>query len=361
MKAVVLVGGEGTRLRPLTYATPKPLLPIANEPFLERQLRWLAGHGVDEVVLSMGYLPDAFARHFPDGGFGGVTLRYAVEPQPLGTAGGVRFAAADFDDTFVVCNGDVLTTLDLGGLLRFHEASGAQATIALTEVDDPSGFGVVPTRVDGEVVAFVEKPPPGLAPTSWINAGVYILDPSVLARVPPGLAVSIERETFPRMLTDTGRLYAMRSSAYWRDIGTPQQYLDAQLDVIRGEIGCPPAEAAVERAPGVWTQGPVDIDADARIEAPVLLGEGTVVEAGARVAGSVLGAACRVGSGARVLRSVLHPGARLATDAEAIDAIVGAGAVVDVGAIASDHTVIGPHALVPPGARASGARIRQEV
>jgi NDP-sugar pyrophosphorylase family protein len=163
------------------------------------------------------------------------------------------------------------------------------------------------------------------------------------------------------MLTDTGRLYAMRSSAYWRDIGTPQQYLDAQLDVIRGEIGCPPAEAAVERAPGVWTQGPVDIDADARIEAPVLLGEGTVVEAGARVAGSVLGAACRVGSGARVLRSVLHPGARLATDAEAIDAIVGAGAVVDVGAIASDHTVIGPHALVPPGARASGARIRQEV
>ncbi len=159
MRAVVLVGGEGTRLRPLTYTTPKSLLPIANLPFLERQLAWLESHGIDDVVLSLGYLPDAFVRHFPDGRHGTIRLSYAVEEKPLGTAGGIRYAAGAIDERFVVCNGDILTDLDLGAMIRFHEASGADATIALTQVDDPSAFGVVPTRDDGEVVGFIEKPP----------------------------------------------------------------------------------------------------------------------------------------------------------------------------------------------------------
>ena len=211
MKAVVLVGGEGTRLRPLTYTTPKPLLPIANQAFLERQLAWLARHGIDEVVLSLGYLPDAFVEHFPDGRFGDLVLHYAVEDEPLGTAGGIRYAAeqAGIDERFVVCNGDVLTGLDLSSLVRFHDEHGADATIHLSQVGDPSAFGVVPTYPDGEVKAFVEKPPRGTAPTNWINAGTYVLEPSVLAAVPPGLTVSIERETFPRMLDRRGRLYAL--------------------------------------------------------------------------------------------------------------------------------------------------------
>jgi mannose-1-phosphate guanylyltransferase len=156
MKAVVLVGGEGTRLRPLTYTTPKSLLPIANQPFLERQLAWLESHGVDEVVLSLGYLPDAFKLHFADDRYGGIRLTYVVEGKPLGTAGGIRFAAEGIDDRFVVCNGDVLTDFDLAAMIRFHETSGARATIALTQVEDPSAFGVVPTRPDGEVVGFIE-------------------------------------------------------------------------------------------------------------------------------------------------------------------------------------------------------------
>jgi NDP-sugar pyrophosphorylase family protein len=359
VKAIVLVGGEGTRLRPLTYRTPKPLLPIANQAFLERQLAWLARHGVDEVVLSLGYLPDAFEAHFPDGRFGDLVLRYAVEDHPLGTAGAIRYAAHGLDERLVVCNGDVLTTLDLDALVAFHDARGAEATICLTKVADPSAFGVVPTRADGEVVAFVEKPPKGKAPTNWINAGTYVLEPSVLQRIPERLTVSIERETFPRMLVDPSRLYAMASDAYWIDIGTPDKYLQAHADVLRGVLGGSPAPGARETSPGVWVQGDAQVDAEARVEAPVLLGDGVRVEAGARVAGSAVGAGSVVEAGARLLRAVVHEGAVLEADAEAIDSVIGARARLGAGAIASDHTIVGADAVLAAGARASGARIRR--
>jgi mannose-1-phosphate guanylyltransferase len=359
VKAIVLVGGEGTRLRPLTYATPKPLLPIANQPFLERQLTWLANHGVDEVVLSLGYLPDAFEAHFPDGRFGDLVVRYAVEDHPLGTAGAIRFAAQGLDERLVVCNGDVLTTLDLDQLVAFHDARGAEATICLTRVADPSAFGVVPTRPDGEVVAFVEKPPKGRAPTNWINAGTYVLEPSVLQRIPVRLRVSIERETFPRMLEEPSRLYAMSSDAYWIDIGTPEKYLQAHADVLAGVLGGVPAPHARETAPGIWVQGEARVDTEARLEAPVLLGPGARVAAGARVAGSVVGADARVAEGARVLRAVVHEGVVLEPEAEVIDSVVGPGGVLGTGAIASDHTVMGAGAMLDAGARASGARVRR--
>jgi NDP-sugar pyrophosphorylase family protein len=359
VKAVVLVGGEGTRLRPLTYATPKPLLPIANQPFLERQLSWLAAAGIDEVVLSLGYLPDAFEAHFPDGCFANLRLRYAVEDHPLGTAGAIRFAAQGIDERIVVCNGDVLTTLDLASLVAFHDARGAEATIHLTEVADPSAFGVVPTRDDGEVVAFVEKPPRELAPTHWINAGTYVLEPTVLARIPERLTVSIERETFPRMLEEPRRLYAMTSDAYWIDIGTPEKYLQAHTDVLGGALGPAPVPDGREQAPGIWYQGTATVDPDARVEAPAIVGHGVVIGAGARVVGSVLGPDSIVGPGARVMRSVVHAGGRLAADAETLDSVVGPGAFLGVGAIASDHTIMGAGAELAAGARASGARIRR--
>src|SRR5262249_10603678 len=190
VKAVVLVGGEGTPLRPLALATPKPLLPIANQPHLERQIAWLASHGVDEVVLSMGYLPDAFHTHFAHDGagqdvFGDVVLRYAVEDEPLGTAGAIRFAAENIEDRIIVCNGDVLTSRDLDAMVQFQDRQGAEVTISLTQVDAPSAFGVVPTDDDGGVIAFVEKPAPGKAPSNWINAGTYVLEPAFLRRIPP--------------------------------------------------------------------------------------------------------------------------------------------------------------------------------
>jgi len=351
------VGGEGTRLRPLTFTTPKPLLPIANQAFLERQLTWLASYGVDEVVLSLGYLPDAFERQFPDGRYGGVRLRYVVESEPLGTAGAIRFAADGIDERFVVCNGDVLTGLDLGAMVEFHDVRGAEATIYLCRVDDPSAFGVVPTRDDGQVIAFVEKPPRGRAPSNWINAGTYVLEPQFVARIPPRLNVSVERETFPRMLGQPGRLFGYQSDAYWLDIGTPDKYLQAHADILAGRLGVPPAPGAAERAPGVWVQGRVDVHPEATLEAPVLLGADVTVGARGVVRGSVLGAGCSVDDGARVDGSVLHEGVRVGGGATVRHSVVGGDVVIEPGVALADRTVIGAGTAVAAGTRISGGRV----
>ena len=365
MKAVVLVGGEGTRLRPLTLTTPKPLLPIANQPHLERQLAWLAAHGVDEVVLSMGYLPNAFHEHFAHDGSGhdvfeGVVLRYAVEDEPLGTAGAIRFAAEGIDERIIVCNGDVLTSLDLDAMVRFHDEQGAEATISLTQVEDPSAFGVVPTQADGGVIAFVEKPPPGKAPSNWINAGTYVLEPSFLRRIPPRLNVSVERETFPRMLAQPGLLFGYQSDAYWLDIGTPEKYLQAHIDALAGRLTHPPAPGAREVAAGVWLQGDARIEPEARVEAPVLIGDGALIEAGARVRASVLGKAAVVEARADLDGAVLHAGARVSHGGSVHESVVGAYAVLKPDVSLSAETIVGAGATVPSGTRMSGGRVSAE-
>ena len=357
MKAVVLVGGEGTRLRPLTFTTPKSLLDIANQPFLERQLEWLESHGVDDVVLSLGYLPDAFTKHFPEGRCGGVRLSYAVEDKPLGTAGGIRFAAGDIHERFVVCNGDILTDLDLGAMMRFHETSGAQATIALTEVEDPSAFGVVPTRSDGEVVGFIEKPPPGLAPTNWINAGIYVLEPTLLKRIPPRVNVSIEREVFPRMVETRRSLYAFSGEGYWLDIGTPEKYLQAHADALAGCLGSQPAPGAVERAAGVWIQGDVVIEPDAVLHAPVLIGAGARIERGATVEASVIGRGASIGAAARVERSVVHAGAQVCDRSVVTDSVLGADSILEPEVELTNLTMVGAATSIVAGTRISGGRV----
>jgi NDP-sugar pyrophosphorylase family protein len=362
MKAVVLVGGEGTRLRPLTLTTPKPLLPIANQSFLERQLAWLARYGVDEVVLSMGYLPDAFHSQFThdragEDVFGDVKVRYAVEDEPLGTAGAIRFAAEGMTERFIVCNGDVLTDLDLGAMVRFHDERDAQATISLTQVEDPSAFGVVPTRADGQVIAFVEKPAPGKAPSNWINAGTYVLEPAFLDRIPPRLNVSIERETFPRMLAEPRGLYGYAADGYWLDIGTPEKYLQAHADVLGGCVGSPPAPGAREQAPGVWVQGQVHIGAGARVEAPVLLGDDSRVDAGASVSASVIGPGVVIEAGAQVDRSVLHARVRVAHDAEVLDSVVGQDAQLEPDVSLREQTIVGAGVTVPAATRITAGRV----
>ncbi len=326
MIAVVLVGGEGTRLRPLTFTTPKQLLPIAGVPMIERVIANLALHGIDEVVLSMGYRPDAFVEAYPDERCAGLPVRYAIEPELMDTAGAVRFAAtwAGIDERFVVVNGDVLTTLDLGALLSLHADRGAEATISLTPVEDPSRFGVVPTDDDGRVLAFIEKPPRGEAPTNLINAGTYVLEPSVLERIPGGRRVSIERETFPA-LVEAGRLFAFASDAYWIDTGTPETYLQANLDLI----------------------------------GPGGLVEGAVIDAGAVVEHSVVGPGARVAEGACVRDSVLLPGAVVGPHSRIERSVVGAGASVGAGATVDDLSVLGDGAVVPERAVLSGARVPQ--
>ena len=339
MRAVVLVGGEGTRLRPLTLATPKQMLPVVGRPMIERVLEHLSGHGVDEAVLSLGYQPDAFISAYPDGKCAGVKLIYAVEDAPLDTAGAVRFAAlhAGVTETFVVVNGDVLTGLDVSGLLRFHQERQAEATIALTPVDDPSAFGVVPTDDHGRVLAFIEKPARDEAPTNLINAGTYVLEPSVLSRIPPGRRVSIERETFPTLARD-GVLYAQASDAEWIDAGTPATFLAANLHY------------AAEARPPTWTAGGATVTAS-------VLGDGVVVGRGAMVTASVLGDEVTVGESAVVERSVLFTGASVGPGAQVRSSIVGRGARIEAGAAVTDLSVVGDAAVVPPGSHLSGARL----
>ncbi len=314
MKAVVLVGGEGTRLRPLTLTTPKQMLPVGGRPMIERVLQWLAGHGVDEAVLSLGYRPDAFLKAYPDGESCGVRLRYAVEESPLDTAGAIRFAALEdgVDSTFVVVNGDVLTDLDVTALLAFHRARRAEATIALTPVEDPSAFGVVPTDEDGRVLAFIEKPPAGQAPTNLINAGTYVLEPSVLERIPGGRRVSIERETVPALVAE-GRLYALGSASRWLDAGTPSTFLAANL--AYAQMG-PGGDHVTQSVVG----DDVTIRPGAVVERSVLM-DGSVIGARAVVRDSIVGARAKVGDGARIQNlSVLGDGYVVEAGAELSEA-----------------------------------------
>jgi len=356
MKAVVLVGGEGTRLQPLTFTTPKQMLPVAEVTMIERVLAHLADHGVTEAVLSLGHQPDPFLTAFPEDRAAGVALRYAIDPEPLDTAGAIRFAAtsAGVDEAFVVVNGDVLTDLDLTALLSFHRRRGAEATIALTRVADPSAFGVVATDDDGRVLEFVEKPPRESAPTDLINAGSYVLETTVLERIPEGRS-SIERQIFPAMVP-SGRVYALASPSYWLDAGTPATYLQAQMDYLDGRRGVPPTPKAQEHAEGVWVLGEPLLDGE--VVAPALIGDAAFVEHGAVVERSVVGAGARVEGGARVRNSVLLPGAAVRPRAVVDGSILGERSLVGEGADVSGLTVIGGGAVVEPGTRLAGRSVR---
>jgi mannose-1-phosphate guanylyltransferase len=330
VRAVVLVGGFGTRLRPLTHRRPKQMLPIVNRPMIEHVVGHLTDYGVDDVVLSLGYRPDAFSAAYPDGCCAGATLHYAIEPEPLDTAGAIRFAALDagIDQRFLVLNGDVLTDLDIGAFVAFHEARGAEATVALHRVDDPSRYGVVPTDAEGRVIEFVEKPPRGEAPTDLINAGTYVFERAVVDRIPGGRRVSVERETFPALVADRS-LYALDDACYWIDTGTPCEYIQAQVDLVDGVRGVP--------VDGVHPSA--DVSADASIKRAVV-GAGAVVAAGARVEAAVLLA-----------------GARVETDAVVDGSVIGECAIVGAGAHVTGGSVVGDDQVVDRGERLDGARV----
>ncbi len=355
MKAVVLVGGEGTRLRPLTLSTPKQMLPIVGVPMIERVLAHLASHGVEEAVLSLGYLPDAFKVAYPEGHAAGVRLTYAVEPQPLDTAGAVRFAAthAGVDETFVVVNGDVLTDLDLGALVAFHRQSGAEGTIALHPVPDPSAFGVVPTDSDGRVTAFVEKPPRDDAPTNEINAGTYVFEPSVLERIPTSGRVSIERETFPAMVR-SGVLFARSDDGYWLDTGTPAAYLQANRDLVAGQRKAVPVPG-LDRGDGVFVDGESTIAGE--VVGPSVILAGCSVAAGARVERSVVGAGSVIEAGAVVVDSVLMDGSHVAANASVAGSVLGPHAIVGQRADVRPISVLGEGAVVASGTLVDGERV----
>jgi len=332
--AIVLVGGFGTRLRPLTYTVPKPMLPVGNEPIITRLVRRLEKAGVTTVTLALGFLPDPFKTAFPGDRLGSVELRYAVEPEPLDTAGGIRFAAdhTGVDGTFLALNGDNVTDLDVAELIAAHRRFGGAATLHLTSVDDVSAFGVVETGPDGRVLRFLEKPAPGVTDSRFINAGTYVMEPRVLDEITPGIPVNIERVTFPT-LAGRGELFGFGTDDYWTGTDRPDLLLQANLDRLAGRF-------------------------DADMQHPVSDGRG--VDPTARVADdadvvdTVIGAEVSVGAGSRLRRSVLLAGSSVGKDVVVEDSVV-MGSVPD-GAVLSG-AVIGADAAIEPGQQVINERI----
>jgi len=360
LQAVILVGGEGTRLRPLTYETPKPMVPLLGVPFLERTMVRLARAGVTRVILAAGYLPTAIEQHFGDGSRLGLALRYVVEAVPLGTAGALRNVAEHIDGPFFVLNGDVLTTLDLAAMIAFHKRHGGVGTLHAIRVDDPSAFGCVVRDASDRVLSFVEKPSRNEAPTDEINAGTYLLERSVLDEIPSGRNVSIERDTFPKLLAEGRALYSHVTNDYWLDVGRPEQYLHAHDDILDGKF--PLVSSDLEAEPGtLWRVAAPDCPANVR--APAFIGGDVAIDPTATVGPyAVIGNGCRIGAHAIVRRSVLWDGVDIGDDSRVERSIVASRARVGAGAIVRSGTVVGHEAVIAAGtiieenARVSGGR-----
>jgi mannose-1-phosphate guanylyltransferase len=322
MQAIVLVGGKGTRLRPLTANVPKPALTLVDRPFLAYMIEWLASHGVTEVVLACGFLPDVLQAALADEEErAGARIRYVAEPEPLGTAGAIRFAADALGDElgecFLALNGDVLTDLDLSALLRSHEGWGAAATIGLHPVEDSSAFGLVHSDGDGAVLEFLEKT--GERKPGEVNAGMYVLQRSVLDLIAPGENVSIERDVFPRLVGNG--LHGLLLDGYWVDIGTPERYRQASWDILEGRV-----ETRVEpTSASVLVDAGATVDGAAKIGPRAVIGPGCRVGAGAQILGSVVLGGCTVGENARVVDSVLSPGAEVPAGAVVEGAVTAEG------------------------------------
>lgn len=334
MQALILVGGEGTRLRPLTETVPKSVMPLAGRPFLSYMVDWLGRHGVDEVVLACGYRADVVREVLGEGT--SPRLRYVSEPEPRGTAGAIKFAAEQLDDRFLALNGDVLTDLDLSALVALHEQRGARATLGLYPVADASAYGLVKRRADDAVAEFLEKPErPG---PGEINAGTYVLERSVLDLIPAEGMVSIERDVFPRLIGEG--LYALPLNGYWMDIGTPDRYLEATWDILERRVETELGSRLDDD--GCLIAADALLDAGAEVVGPALVEAGSVIEPGARVGPRVvLGADCQIGAGATVESSVLLGGCRVGERASVRGTIASAGVEVAPGAALEAGSVIG--------------------
>jgi mannose-1-phosphate guanylyltransferase len=337
MHAIILVGGLGTRMRPLTYDTPKPLLPILGRPLLEWTLLHLARHGVTDATLALGYLPDPFLAAYPDNTFAGVTLHYAVEPEPLDTGGAIRFAAkySDISDTFVVLNGDMLSDLDITALVDFHRTAGATATIALQEVEDPSAFGIVTTDQSGKVTGFVEKPLREEAPSNLASTGIYVFSQDILDEIPSG-RVSLERVVFPTLVA-TKELYATVASHPASDAGTPEGFLRGHFDLLDSNRAVDLHQLAT-RVDGHWQEDRATVRGCA--DKNSYISNGALIEDGATVTHSMIGRNCIIGAGALVVDSVLLDNVVVAPRAVVAHSIIGPAACIGAGAHVTDLSVI---------------------
>ena len=352
MKAVILVGGEGTRMRPLTYTIPKAMLPVLNQPFLEHFFRYLKRHGVDEIILAVGYLPERIQTYFGDGSSFGLKLTYVVEDSPLGTAGGVKNAERYLDDLFFVFNGDIFTDIDLREMMSFHREKKAKVSIALTPVEDPSFYGVVETDAQGRVRRFVEKPRREEATTNLINAGIYIIDQEVLRDIPPQTHFMFEYHLFPKLLEKGVPIYGYPSSAYWIDMGTPQKYLKLHHDLLQGKSLSFTYDEEIKGAQNI-------IHPTAQIEGAVILGSRCIIGAEVRVRGpTVIGSDCQIHDGAVIDGALLWSHVLVGRRALLKDCIIGNNCLIGDGShilhesVLADNVEVIQGSKLPPGTTA---------
>jgi mannose-1-phosphate guanylyltransferase len=345
MRAVILVGGEGTRMRPLTTHTPKPMLPVANRPFLEYVLEYLKRYGITDVVLSMCYRPDVIESHFGDGSAFGVNLTYVVEDKPLGTAGAVKNAEKHLSEACFVFNGDILTDLDLSAMLEFHRSRKAKISIALTPVEDPTAYGLVETDTDRRIQRFIEKPSADQITTNLINAGTYIIEPEVLQFVPADTFYMFERGLFPLLLERGDLMCGYPSHSYWIDIGTPQKYLTVHRDVLHGHIALNLPGRPL--ASDIRVGENCSIDPSAKITGPVVLGDRVSIGPNASIDGPVaIGDGCVIGAESVLEDVIMWPDCRVGSKATLHTAVVGArcelaeGVSITTGAIVADDCTI---------------------
>jgi mannose-1-phosphate guanylyltransferase len=336
MQAVILVGGEGTRLRPLTVTVPKPVLPLVDRPFLAHMLDWLRRHGVDDVIMSCGFLATSVRNVLGDGSQFGLRLRFVEEPEPRGTAGALKYAEDLLDDRFLMLNGDVLTDIDLTAQIAQHDQTGAVGTLALVPVEDPTAYGLVRVHDDRSVKEFVEKPTADSIDTNLISAGAYVLERRVLDLIPPDRNVSIEREIWPRLVGDG--LFAYAADAYWLDIGTPERYLQGTFDILEGNV----QTAVTERLGSGYIAIADQVEASGRIVPPAIVERGCRIAAGAHVGSLVvLGAGVDVGEGSKIERSVVLNGSQVGPRCTLQDCIVAAGVRIGEGTVVSGGAVLG--------------------
>jgi NDP-sugar pyrophosphorylase family protein len=344
MKAILLAGGKGTRLRPLTIHTPKPIVPIFDRPFLHYQLDLLKKvPEIDEVILSLNYQPRRIEEIFGDGQDSGLSIKYVVEPSPLGTAGAIRYAGESLRESVVVFNGDVLTEVDLRAVIALHRERQARATIVLTAVDNPTAYGLVETDPSGNILRFLEKPNPDEITCDTINAGIYVLEPDTFDRIPKDVPWSIERSFFPSLIERRETFVAYVYRGYWIDIGTPEKYVQVHRDIMDGRFHTAAFGNGARKA-SVAAQARIE---DASIEGPCFIDEGATVKAGARVGPySVIGRHCYIEEHATVEHSIVWANTRISQDATVRRAIlgrnchIGRSALVDEGVVLGDKSVV---------------------
>jgi mannose-1-phosphate guanylyltransferase len=348
MKAILLAGGKGTRLRPLTIHTPKPIVPIFDRPFLHYQLDLLKQvPEIDEVILSLNYQPRRIEEVFGDGSEAGLAIRYVVEPAPLGTAGAVRYAGESLHDSVVVFNGDILTEVDLGAVIALHRARRAKATIVLTPVENPTAYGLVETDPDGNIHRFLEKPKPDEITCDTINAGIYVLEPDTFDRIPKETPWSIERSFFPSLIERSEPFVAYVYRGYWIDIGTPEKYMQVHRDIMDARFTGYRA-APFAGAPAVaWVSPQARIDEGVAIEGPCFVDAGAVVKTGARIGPySVVGRQCHIEEHAVIERAIVWANSRISQEAVVRRSIIGRHCHIGRSAMVEDGAVLGDKSVV---------------